>query len=386
MDYGEFPHILAGLIYAVFCTCFIFSTNEFQAAGLTVESVFSKFIRDEKSDFILHHIQRMCYTLMVHTILPCGYVLLHMKMTNSGFEIFKLNPDGPWGPMCLSLYCHASLLVPMMTYIYICYWKRGNFHCHPIREQLESFITQAEPSWHLIAVSISNEFRRNDTLVLSLGTTGRLVVTQSWLIKVSMYNVQFALQRQCTVTCVDSDVHGISSDGLQNVQYLTMRVEHTGPNISLRRDGGEGFSFRINSVDYSTLSDHLRNTSITILPHVSFHKSRLQSFLVEFRAFIASNPVHSVEEEPELCIGCMNDRAEVKLVKLCEESRERENQCGSCQCRPMWCIECMGKWYALRQDQNSPHTWMSAQCTCPMCRATFCLVDVCPVRKRTPES
>lgn len=72
MEYGEFPHILAALIYAVFCTCFIFSTNEFKAAGLTVENVFSFAIKDEKADFILHHIQRMCYTLMVHTTLPFG--------------------------------------------------------------------------------------------------------------------------------------------------------------------------------------------------------------------------------------------------------------------------------------------------------------------------
>lgn len=72
MEYGEFPHVLAGLIYAVFCMCFIFSTNEFKSVGLTIEGVFGKFIKDEETDFVLHHIQRMCYTLMVHTILPFG--------------------------------------------------------------------------------------------------------------------------------------------------------------------------------------------------------------------------------------------------------------------------------------------------------------------------
>ncbi|KAI5694423.1 hypothetical protein M8J75_016542 [Diaphorina citri] len=485
MDYGEFSHVLAGLIYAVFCTCFIFSTNEFQAAGLTVESVFSKLIKDEKTDFILHHIQRMCYTLMVHTILPFGYVLLHMKMTDSGFEIFKLDFAAPWGKIYLSLYSHGSVLLPMMAYIYICYWKRGNFHCHPIREKLEAFVTQAEPSWHLIAVNISNEFRRNDTLVIRLGTTGKLVITNSWLIKVSLYDVNFALQRDASLTCVDSDVHHISPEGAQNVQYLTIQVdvnmvyeymlkerdnEVAGTSkeersarstygdkavgkVQIKREGSlctikgkitpehklrvtpysqicvineqdeeilnarcedcpaseGGCKHRIafimwvhrrseepsptevvsywkksvlstlNAEDFHSLNDRLQH-NITILPHVSFHKSRIQHFLEVFRTFITSNPTHLMEEDPELCIGCMSVAAEVKLVRHCVEEGG-ENPCGSCQCRPMWCMDCMGKWFALRQDQNVPHLWMSSKCTCPMCRVTFCLLDVCPVRK-----
>ncbi|XP_008470865.1 E3 ubiquitin-protein ligase TM129 [Diaphorina citri] len=295
-----------------------------------------------------------------------------MKMTDSGFEIFKLDFAAPWGKIYLSLYSHGSVLLPMMAYIYICYWKRGNFHCHPIREKLEAFVTQAEPSWHLIAVNISNEFRRNDTLVIRLGTTGKLVITNSWLIKVSLYDVNFALQRDASLTCVDSDVHHISPEGAQNVQYLTIQVKSSTPRV-------EGFSFRLNAEDFHTINDRLQH-NITILPHVSFHKSRIQHFLEVFRTFITSNPTHLMEEDPELCIGCMSIAAEVKLVRHCVEEGG-ENPCGSCQCRPMWCMDCMGKWFALRQDQNVPHLWMSSKCTCPMCRVTFCLLDVCPVRK-----
>lgn len=377
MEYQDYSHILAALIYIVFCTCFVFSMSEFKAAGLTIENIFGRFIKDEEQDFVLHHIERMCYTLMFHTLLPFGYVLLHMKITGSGFEIFKLDGESSWGQTLLALYAHASILIPMMTYIYICHWKRGNFHCHPIREKLQSFVTHAEPSWFLIAVGISNEFRRHDKLILPLGSTGKLVVTQSWIIKVSLYDVTFAQQSDSSISCVESEYHSISPEGAQNVQYLRILV------TSQNQRAVQPFSFRINASDFHTLNDRL-SSPIIILPHVSFHKSRLQQFLEVFREFIASNPVHSMEEDPELCIGCMTERAEVKLERHCVTEAAQgggENPCGTCQCRPMWCLECMGKWFALRQDQANPNAWMSAKCSCPMCRATFCLLDVCPVMK-----
>ncbi len=55
----------------------------------------------------------------------------------------------------------------------------------------------------------------------------------------------------------------------------------------------------------------------------------------------------------------------------------RTGECMRCYCRPMWCLECMGKWYASRQDQSAPETWMSSRSPCPTCRATFCMLDVC---------
>ena len=51
-------------------------------------------------------------------------------------------------------------------------------------------------------------------------------------------------------------------------------------------------------------------------------------------------------------------------------------QCQTCRCRPLWCLHCMGKWFASRQDQNTPHTWMTGTAPCPMCRSVFCMLDI----------
>lgn len=53
-----------------------------------------------------------------------------------------------------------------------------------------------------------------------------------------------------------------------------------------------------------------------------------------------------------MCIGCMTSEASVKLTKNCTD-RDASNEivngapvrkCVSCKCRPLWCVDCMGKW------------------------------------------
>lgn len=69
--------------------------------------------------------------------------------------------------------------------------------------------------------------------------------------------------------------------------------------------------------------------------------------------------------------------ANTKLLRLCQE--EGEGECQQCYCRPMWCLTCMGKWFASRQDQQKPETWLGNRVPCPTCRAKFCILDVCIV-------
>ena len=71
----------------------------------------------------------------------------------------------------------------------------------------------------------------------------------------------------------------------------------------------------------------------------------------------------------------MQETANVKLVKLCADREEGE--CQPCLCRPLWCMDCMAKWFCNRQDQNNTSAWLSGKAGCPMCRAKFCILDVC---------
>lgn len=43
------------------------------------------------------------------------------------------------------------------------------------------------------------------------------------------------------------------------------------------------------------------------------------------------------------------------------------------------CSSCLARWFASRQDQNEKETWLQSKASCPMCRSTFCILDVCPL-------
>uniref|UniRef100_A0A183CMH9 E3 ubiquitin-protein ligase n=1 Tax=Globodera pallida TaxID=36090 RepID=A0A183CMH9_GLOPA len=78
--------------------------------------------------------------------------------------------------------------------------------------------------------------------------------------------------------------------------------------------------------------------------------------------------------------------AEVKLVKRCADPIERSEQnCRTCACRPMWCVRCMGRIFASKQDQQTPGIWMAGRAPCPTCRAMFCVLDVCLLDRQSEE-
>ena len=84
-------------------------------------------------------------------------------------------------------------------------------------------------------------------------------------------------------------------------------------------------------------------------------------------------------QELESCIGCMQRTADCKLQKMCVDSNEdRVNRtlCQQCFCRPMWCTDCMARWFASRQKQSEPERWMAGKSPCPTCRSVFCVLDV----------
>lgn len=138
-------------------------------------------------------------------------------------------------------------------------------------------------------------------------------------------------------------------------------------------------SCRLNSTEYGELCEKLR-APIRSAANVVIHQSLGDLFLETFASLVEVNPAYSVpsSQDLEACIGCMQTRASVKLVKTCQEAAEGE--CQQCYCRPMWCLTCMGKWFASRQDPQRPDTWLASRVPCPTCRARFCILDVCAVR------
>ncbi|KAG7281838.1 hypothetical protein CRUP_030348 [Coryphaenoides rupestris] len=154
------------------------------------------------------------------------------------------------------------------------------------------------------------------------------------------------------------------------------------------------FSSWLGSEDVSFVQYHVKRTSITLIIHSSLplgyyagmcitapEKNLAYIHVVSagWLAFLVLSLC--LQLEVELCIGCMQVPAGTKLIRLCcEEGSDNESECRQCFCRPMWCLSCLGRWFASRQDQDRPETWLASCVPCPTCRSKFCILDVCLVR------
>ncbi|TNN43002.1 E3 ubiquitin-protein ligase TM129 [Liparis tanakae] len=193
--------------------------------------------------------------------------------------------------------------------------------------------------------------------------------------QVTTYYVYMALQNDCHVTVTESRQHQLSPDLASPAQILTLRVESINPAV-------RPFDIRLISTEYAELRDKL-SAPIRNSPNVVIHQTMSELFLETFRAQVDLNQQYTLPsgQEVESCIGCMQVPANSKLLRLCQaEGAGNESECQQCFCRPMWCLSCLGRWFASRQDQQRPETWLSSRVPCPTCRATFCILDICAVR------
>ncbi|XP_020775617.1 E3 ubiquitin-protein ligase TM129 [Boleophthalmus pectinirostris] len=364
----ETPELSFTLAYWVFCFCFVFTPNEFRSAGLTVQNLFSSRLGSEDMGFVQYHIRRSSITLLLHSGLPLGYYLgMCLAAPEQHMEHFKEVSEG-W-----QLYLLVALSVHVGAWSLVLYWSMWKWENHPISRMLQAHARLPHTSWGSLAASLNTEFRRVDKF--TAGVHGaRVIVTDSWVLKVSTYGVSMALQSQCQMSVVHSRQHHMSPDSSSPTQILTLRVDST--NRAVRP-----FHIRLNSTEYSELRDKL-HAPIRNLANVVIYQSVSELFLDTFRAQVQDNPSYSLPSAQELepCIGCMQVPANIKLVQLCQsQGSDSDGDCQRCLCRPMWCVSCMGRWFASRQDQQRPETWLSSRVPCPTCRARFCILDVCVV-------
>eukprot|EP00730_Choanoeca_flexa_P005731 TRINITY_DN12007_c6_g1_i1.p3 TRINITY_DN12007_c6_g1~~TRINITY_DN12007_c6_g1_i1.p3 ORF type:complete len:128 (+),score=6.13 TRINITY_DN12007_c6_g1_i1:805-1188(+) len=87
----------------------------------------------------------------------------------------------------------------------------------------------------------------------------------------------------------------------------------------------------------------LRDRLPGILRHVqdlNIRVSLSDRFLEQLRRLVSENPdfVPSAPIEGEQCMGCMARPPDVKIT-----NNSIDPSMGQCFCRPMWCLECLGK-------------------------------------------
>merc|ERR550519_1797343 len=374
--------------YAVFCTGFIYQSKEFSGAGLSPEVLLSykDWIGSEELRFFSYHMKRTAGTMVIHCILPAGYLLGYSYFTSIVDRNHPSMADfwDHW-PVFWNLLL-ASLTLPIIAITTVWFWSLNNWERHPFISKLKLY---ANTTWHQVAADIETEFRRIDKISIRTNPLSKVVVTDNWIVMVGAWpwSLQLSHQSDVNLQLASSDHHRISTEGeIGGAQFLHIKVTNRRPEIA-------SFTFRLNSLEYQNLQDKVTAT-IDNVENILVYKTVSERFVEVFKEQISENPTVRVTEELEPCIGCMAQTANVRIQRACQSSQEGpvgaeeagagdgqgegvgEDPCVNCYCRPMWCMDCMAKWFASRQDQSTPETWLGSKCPCPTCRSKFCVRDV----------
>lgn len=371
------------LFYILLVFCVITPPSELFSAGFTVQNVFSDYIGSEQLDFVGYHMRRTSITLIVHSLLPLGFVLGFTLVNSNNYEesIIQFETLGFMWSLCMVCCLSFSFICVLIVF----HWMNSNWAAHPIAVEL-SKLTMSTEGWRSIMSSINLEFRRFDKF-----TTGthsrRLIVTDTWLMMTSTYTIYVARQADTHLSIQSSESHNLHYERVVGVQVLNIMVTSADQRI-------KPFKIRLQATEYSDLRNKIQSPIINARDIV-IQQSLSDQFLEAFRHQVRLNPPYHLSSNHELenCIGCMQVLSNVKLQKCCLDGHEGEQaprrgdddnplwrqNCQNCMCRPMWCLECMGKWFASRQNQHQPETWMASKSPCPTCRAVFCMLDICPI-------
>lgn len=357
--------VVITLFYILFSICVIYPPSEFVAAGFTIAQLFENFLGSENTNFVMFHMKRTTITALIHSVLPLGYILC----------LFCYGERNPWLPAAAV----ATATIPViMCYRLICWWENNQIK-HPVVKPLLAYVTPGI-DWRVVANNLNCQFKTVDKVSISLTATSKFVATEIWLIKVSQYSMSVVKQSDCALVATAVDSHNLSPSGEDEIQYVNVEVI---PN----REDIQHFTFRISTTALRDLQPRLLHP-VRVPDHISLLPSLIERFIIVFKQYVDQNPVHYVDQELELCIGCMQYPADVKINRRCHAPPPQfvggPPQCQECNCRVLWCCSCMGRWWASRASGPSER-WLSGRATCPVCRATFCLLDVCPARQGRPE-
>jgi len=371
--------IVFSLFYIIFCTGFIYQSKEFSGSGLNPEAFLSynDWIGSEEIKFFVYHMKRTAGSMVIHSLLPAGYIL--------GYSYFTSIVDRNY-PSMASFWSHwplvwnllvVSIILPILAISVLWFWSLNRWERHPFVAKLKLY-ARSMP-WEQVAADVETEFRRIDKISIKASPLTKVVVTDNWIVVVGAWpwSLHISHQSDVKLQLVNSEHHKISTEGeIGGAQFLHIKVVN-------RREEVPTFQFRLNSLEYQNLQDKLVGT-IDNLQNIQVYKTVSERFIDVFKDQINENPPVNVDDELEPCIGCMSQTANVKILRNClaseegsnNEQQDQENACVNCYCRPMWCIDCMAKWFASRQDQSSPETWLGSKCPCPTCRSKFCILDV----------
>ncbi|XP_065829573.1 E3 ubiquitin-protein ligase TM129-like [Oscarella lobularis] len=356
------------IVYWLLVLCFVAPPDAFRSGGLTVQCLFSSYLGSEEMNFVGYNMKRTTITIVTHAALPMGYTLVG-GLFHEPMNIVHLDRAPNW----IKYYNLAAIACLTIGCVMAKYWTSKNWSRHPLARRLAVY----DPDWRSVAASLNIEFRRVDKFVSRAGQAGaRVYVTDTWIVKTSAHRVDVARQYDVHLNVLRDEQHAVAVDAPQSpVQYVWIEVRSVAMATTNRII--DPFVLRVNALELSDMKEKL-SSPVRSARNVVVRATLSEQFAVAFREHVEKNPLHRVDlttSTPDRCVGCMAFTSNVKLVKLCGDRHEGE--CVPCYCRPMWCFGCMAKWFASRQDQSRPETWLSSSASCPTCRAQFCVLDVC---------
>ncbi|CAF1412234.1 unnamed protein product [Rotaria sordida] len=366
-------------LYSLIVFIIILPPSELASAGFSIQNIFSYFlVETEEISFIRYHIKRISIKYIIHSFLSLGYVFILLYYCDWSLGVINVFINlFTQTSIILRFILYICLLIPIITSLIVLQWHLNDCYMHPIVRQLRLFIQinnqQQEQTWHTVESSINTEFRRFDKFTCGTATSNvRCYVLDSWILKCSMYHVNIAQQSNVRVELVDAhDIHlqETNEEVSLSTQYLNIVIKSYDIRI-------KPFYIRLKANEYDDLRGKLQ-ANIENVKNIVVRQSLSELFVTDFRRHVIQNPKYRLppnQRDLDTCIGCLQTNANVKLVKNCDAANI--GRCQTCFCRPMWCLECLGKWFASRQDQARPDTWLQSTCPCPSCRSVFCILDI----------
>merc|ERR550519_305967 len=134
--------------YAVFCTGFIYQSKEFSGAGLSPEVFLSynDWIGSEELRFFTYHMKRTAGSMVIHSLLPAGYLL--------GYSYFTSIIDRNYPTMShfwtawpvFYNFLLLSALLPLMAASIVWLWSLNGWERHPFVSKMRLYQVAAPGS------------------------------------------------------------------------------------------------------------------------------------------------------------------------------------------------------------------------------------------------
>lgn len=322
-----------GILYVIFCLIFVCEPDELKNFGLCAEAIFSKWLGDPRQSYISYHLRRINLTTIFHSSLPIFY----------GFYLDDDLRAEYWKYACLPC---------LLAITWVCFYHFG-FALGPIESQL---LKMKEPGESIIdLLQLINQDMNTGTKFQNRSVT----ITQNFIISPSTYSFNICRQSVAQLKVVQARELTQQNERtdharVMNMTYYTILV--TAPDVS----------FRI-FVHTDEIDDFKSHLAAQLGSDGTEYESLTTRFLKEANKVIelnAKSERREIENDDSLCAACGAVEPDVRLT--------------SCDCRALFCQECMLRCFMAKQKPEHMSTWLSSTAKCPVCTKPFNLLNISP--------